>query len=284
MKKWLVLGLVIILVFAGLLSARPFVIRRVVQSVVAGGFGADVEVREVHVNLRRSTLLLTGIQFSNPPDFPGDTALEIERLHVVYRPLSLFTRTVRLSRVDMDVQRVALVTNESGQMNLEHIARRSGARERSASPSAPTPRDAVSAAREESEAAIADTQGRRAAKRMHIERLTFRLAEVEMRDYSRNAPEPRVRNYRLNLERTFSDVHNLEEVARAVGADLAMTLGPQLLRSLLDDSGVRAEDLVETITTHEGDLDELGRKPDTQTKDLQRELRRQMRALREQSE
>lgn len=284
MKKWYFLALVAVIVLVGLIFARPFVIRRVVQAVAAGGVGADIEVQEVHVNVWRSNVLLTGIQFRNPPDFPGDTAVEIERLNMSYCPLSLFTRTVRLSHMELDVRRAVLVTNEAGQMNLLHIARRGGMGEPAAPPPVPPAPEAATRNREREKFAVPEERVRRAGKKMHIERLTFRLAEVEMRDYSGEASEPHVRNYRLNLERTFSEVDSLDVVAQAVGADLAMALGPQLLLNLMEDTGVRTEDLMETISTHDGDLDELGRKLDEQTKDLQRKLRRQMRVLRDRGE
>ncbi len=282
MKLWKILVVVAMLAVVSVSLVRHWVVRNVAQAVMTEGLGAEVDVDAMSVNLWRSTVSMTGVHLRNPEGFPGDTALEIERLQATYRLSSLFSRVVRLSDVVLDVNRVVLVTNEEGDTNLDQIARRSGVRERPREDVMPVPGDA----RIEDEGPVGVRPGQEKAKERrstHIEHLTFRLGNVEMRDYSRGTPEPRVRKYRLNLERTFSDVDGVESIAQAVAMDLAMAMGPQFFRDVMEDSGVKTEDLVETITTHEGDLDELGRKLDEQTKDVQRELRRQLRSLREQA-
>ena len=282
MKVWKIMVLAAVLAVVSVSLVRHVVMRNVVQAFLAEGLGAEVDVHQTSVDLWRSTVSLTGIRLRNPDGFPGDTAVEIERLQATYRLSSLFSRAVRLSDVVLDVNRVVLVTNEEGHTNLDQIARRSGLRDRPREDTMPVPGDA----RIEDEGTVGVRPGQeqvREERSVHIEHLTFRLGNVEMRDYSRGTPQPRVRHYRLNLERTFSDVDDVASIAQAVSMDLAMAMGPQFFRDVLEDSGVTAEELVETITTHEGDLDELGRKLDEQTKDVQRELRRQLRSLREQA-
>lgn len=276
MRIWKVIVVLVILAAVGFALARHLVVRNVVQTLLAENVGAEVEIGHVDVDIWRSTVSMTGIHFRNPEGFPGDTALEINQIDVSYRFLSLFTRTVRLPEVVLDVARVVLVTNEEGETNFQHMLVNGGKRQRAG--------NAPETMAEDGEAAEAlDGEKRQASSERdtHIDRLIFRLGEVETRDHSRSRSEPAVRNYRLNLERTFTDVRKFDAVAQAVGTDLAMTAGPQLLQDVMEESDVTTEDIMETISTHEGDMDELGRKLDEQTKDLQRELRRQFRSLRE---
>lgn len=292
MRIWKIMVLVVVLAFVGIVLARQMVARSIVQSVLAENFDGEVDIETIDVDLWRSTVLLDGIHVRNPAEFPGDTALEVDRLHITYRFFSLFTRTVQLPSVTLHVKRVVMVTNEQGQNNFERLARRNNPRVAPAGESLPVPGDDPSGAGTVSDSAVPTNERERAQdksaaksrRNTHIDHLEFRLGEVEMRDYSRGAPEPSVRNYRLNLERTFSDVQDVDAVVQALGMDLAMAMGPQLIRDVMEESNVRAEDIMETITTHDGDLDELGRKLDSQTKDLQRELRRQLRGLREQDD
>ena len=280
MKILKAIVVLVVVAVIGVVLARYLVVRNIVQTVLAEQLGAEVEVGEMDVDIWRSTVSLTDIRFANPEGFHGDTALEINRLDLTYRFFSLFTRTVRLPRVVLDVNRVVMVTNEEGQTNLEQFVVEGRERDWARTEKAVVTTEETTQPVE----AVPEPRRTRARRETHIDRLDFRLGEVEMRDYSRSGPEPAVRNYRLNLERTFTDVRELESIAQAVGTDLAMTMGPQLFRDLLDDSGVRTEDLLETISEHNGDLEELGRKLDEQTKDLQRELRQQFRSLRERAE
>ncbi len=281
MRYWKWLVIVAVVAVLGVVFAQQLVIRNVVQTLLAEHAGAEVEIGEIDVDIWRSAVSLSDIQFRNPEGFPEETAVVIDRLDVTYRFFSLFTRTVRLPDVMLDVARVVVVTNEEGQNNFQHLLLDSERGEDIAAEEGVAIEEDDAAAEEMASRERARARPKRSTE---IERLVLRLGEVNMRDYSDGRPEPVKRDYRLNLERTFTDVQDFEEIAQAVGTDLAMMVGPQLLRDLVEDSGVRTEDIVETITEHDGDLDELGRKLDEQTKDLQRELRRQFRSMRDRAE
>lgn len=283
MSKWKILLIVVLVVLCGLVWSRDWIIHAASERALSRALGAPVEVDAVQSRLFGSNVELQGIRFLNPEGFPEGTALEVDRIFVRYRWASLASRIIRLPRVELDVGRVVVVTDERGKMNVNEFPALQQVRLPVPSPTATMPPPEQPAAPREVSAPEAKPVASRdkPPREAQVDTLVFRLRELEMRDYSRDPVSPKVRTYRLNYERSFEDVRDPQAVVQALSMDLAFALGPQLLRDVASDSGVDLQDLMDTVVGHEGDLEELGRKLDEQTKDLQRELRRQLRGLRE---
>lgn len=284
--KWIKIGAALIIVaVVAFALARDALVQRTVQRALSEAVDAEVELGEVRTHLFRNTVVLRDIRVLNPEGFPEGAALDINEVMIRYNLPSLLTRNVRLPEVLLDVKEVVMITNEQGTINLQQVAPQpspDAPRPQVASPPAPPAGTDEPAVIEPDRAPVAQPEPQRdpkPARELIIEKLTLRLGEIHMHDYSRGG-DPHERTYRLNFERSFEDVTDTDSVVQALMVDLAFAMGPQLMRDLMQDTNVSPDALRETIATHDGDLEDLGRKLDTQTKDLQRELRRQLRSLR----
>ncbi len=280
----------IVLVFAvvAVLAAMwlgPRMIRKALVSAVAKELGMEMTLESVDVSLWRSSVDIRGLTIVNPPDFPETEAVDVRRIFVKYEPLTLMRNTVVLPEVELDVARAVMVTRTDGVSNFQQAALRP--RPRATPPAAP-PSDPLEEALAEMTPTSTDTPAPpstppaqpkakkvKPEREVHIGKLTMKLGEVETRDYSKGPEgEPRVRTYTLNLEQIYYDVKDFDAVGTDLAVAMSFAIGPQLIQEAVEESGVTIEDLTETIMTHEGDLDELGKKLDSQTKELQRSLRK----------
>ena len=274
MKIIKVIVALVLILFIGLVLARNVLIRSTAESVLARELGADVVVRDVHTSIWRSEVILSGIEVVNSDQFPGESAFEVEEIRVTYRLGSLFSDTVHLPELVLDVRRIMLGSNENTQATLQRLL--GDPRRRAPVDDEPTAGDHPArepdpervdkdvAAEEDVDVgreavAVQET----AARDVHIDQLTIRLGAIELREW-REEGDPIVRNYILDIDREFSNVREMDEVVRVVGMDVAVAMGPQLIREALESD----------------DLQELGRQMDEDTKELQRELRDRLRSLR----
>ncbi len=271
--KWKTILFFALFIVCVLLVSHRWLLREASTRIISEALNVPVKIVQVRANVLKSEFEIKGIEILSP----DGSRLEIDRVFARYKLSSLLGRRMHFPAVDLNVDRIVLVVDEHGNTKIPHVATSRKSKELLQDIPAvqQTPREVADSSKSSSPRATPSMNNE-----VYIEWLALRLRELELRDYSRNAATPDIRTYRLNYERIFNDVHDLQALTQALSMDLAFALGPQLLRDGIRDSDVSVDDLLDTITNHEGDLEALGRKLDEQTKDLQRELRRQLRGLR----
>ena len=289
MRRFVIALLVLLLVAGGgLWLLRDRLAKRLVESALVTHLGGTPEVESLRLRPWQSRATLTGLHLDGHEDWPLDARIHIQAIDLRYRLASLFRPVVELPHLLLDIEQVTVVLREGETLNPQQwgVARREPRRERPAArPETETPppsaeRDdfADPMARTDPVEPPKATRRARQARDVSIDELTFRLGTLELHEMQPGDTAPHVRTYRLNYERTFTDIENMEEVIQALQTDLAFALVPQLLRDAFSER-VDTRAVAETVREHDGDLDDLGRKLDDETKDLQRELRQLRRNL-----
>jgi uncharacterized protein involved in outer membrane biogenesis len=293
-RRKIIIGTVVLiaLIVSTLMSGR--IARRMLVTNLEEATGMQVAVGDVEVSWRKARLQVRDLQFISDASFQHRDALFIKEVDVTYRLASLFSRRPHLTNVLLHIEKAVLVTRPDGVTNLEPLMALAGRATREAiedtSTPTPDPLDAILDEVEgnEPEQKTPDTPAEQNEEQdpveedLRIDRLIIKIGEVETRDYSKGGTEPRIRHYKLNLEQVYVDVTNMDALAERIALDFGLLLGPVWMDQVTGDVKPDADALVETIKNHDGDLNELGRKLDEETKELQRELRKQRRALMEQ--
>lgn len=190
----------------------------------ATGFG--VELGDIQVNVLRPMVRISNLKLTNPAEFPHPEALTVREAGVELAWSSLFSSTVRVRNVTLDIPRVVMVRTPEGS-NLEALSKgrkkdEAGTQEKPAPTTGP-----------ESGGQPAEPAPEKPKRALLIDAMTVKFGEMEVRQYSRRAgEEPAVLTIPVNLDRSYTNVTNIEQVAAELTMELAMRSGVGLFQQL----------------------------------------------------
>lgn len=281
MKRWWIILLVLVLLAGGgwwLLRDR--LIRRWVESALTAQLGGTPQVESVQTRPGSSRVTLSGIQLAGAEDWPLDATVRIRTIDLRYRLASLLGSVVNLPTLLLDIEQVSVTIPPDGSLDLSALGR---PRTSAADPApdgtpASTEQPATAVDTDESATAPHPPAPQRPARKrrtrdFQVDELTFRLGHIEIIETAADGGDPHVRQYRLNYERQFTDITDMEGVLQTLGTDLAFALAPHLLRDAFT-TPPRSRPETEPALPSTEELEALGRQLDAETKDVQRELRR----------
>lgn len=221
--KWIVLSLAVLGI--GLAAARPWLIRRGVERALNNSLGGDIEIGQFESSLLRSHLSLKDLRIINPDAWPTDADWIIAEITVNYNLSTLFRQTVHLREVTLDIEQIQLTLDMDSLMSLQSAAT---GRRPATSPTPPRP-DRSPAHESAPDAEVLDPPPAhpepahvhreptvRASRDLQIDQLNFRLGRIDLInalfDEIEDEPVPII----LNLEQTFYDVDDMEQVVQAL--------------------------------------------------------------------
>ena len=153
------------------------------------GFGAVVT--SLSANPCTGRVTLRGLVLTNPPAFPGADFLQLRTLEAVVGTGSLMGERLEIDTLTLDLRQLTLVKRADGRTNVDTLR-----------------------------TAVPGPAAAPAAKpRVVIGRLHVRCDTLVLADYT--AAPPRIRTYRLGLDRQFTNV-----------SGLAVLLAPAVVREL----------------------------------------------------
>jgi hypothetical protein len=228
---------------------KNVVLRGVTVRLLAQVTGFDVTMGGMDVGLLNPHVEIKDLRFRNPPDFPAGDALEVRHLLVRYDRRSLFAREIHLPEIALDIPHVQLVRRADGSTNLdgmgggpEKIGRLElpdfpgQQRHPTEPPGEPPPVErpgGEAAGPGEPEPAEGSSGGEprpeREPRTVKIDKLSMKLGDVEVKDYSRGGPEPSVLHMQLGVDREFDDVTDLQTVAGMIAAEVMVKSMPLLV-------------------------------------------------------
>lgn len=193
--------------------------------------GFDASVQSLMVNPFSGRILARGVAVNNPPTFPRAEFLQIREFEAEARLASLFTDRPVFTRLRLDIGLVALVKRPDGRTNLEvfrgYLAPTVPAGD--GRPAEPAP--------------------------LRIQRLEVRFDRFLIADYS--GRQPVVREYPLNLDRTFDNVADPRQLMLPGSLDQLIALSGAL-GSLLPGELAQAVD--QALRSSSDLVRELGRR------------------------
>jgi hypothetical protein len=191
--------------------------------------GFDVEVRSLMVNPFTGRIAAQGLVVKNPPTFPRTEFIEARALEIEADLFTLFTAKPVLQRVKIDLARLALVKRADGRTNAEvfqsYLLEDRPSPGRSATPRPP----------------------------LLIRRLEVKFDRFVLADHTRR--EPVVRDYAVNLDRTFENVTDTRQLLLPASLDQLFALGgalgsllPAEVARALDDAARSGTDAMRELT------------------------------------
>jgi uncharacterized protein involved in outer membrane biogenesis len=247
--------LVVVVLLAVVLVGRDVLIKSATRKVIQSATGFDIELGRVHVGLFSPTFEITDLKLINPEDFPEREALEIRTLRVRYDIPSLFTDTIHLPEVVIDVPKIIVLTKEDGESNLDRLG---GKKEKPVETSAAGEGEGAKA---EPTAAkeVAPAQAEKPAKNVRIDKLIVKLGTASVRRYVAGKDKPETVDAPMNVDRTFDNVTDLDQVVRVLSADILVGALPGALN-----------DINKILQSHEGDSKAAEKELSDQVKQLKR--------------
>lgn len=225
MKK-IILNIVIVLVllFVVGLVTRNAIIKSSVRNAIQQATGFDLEVGGVSAGLLSSTFEIKDLKLINPEDFPEETAIEIKRMYIGYDLKSFFSDETHLREVVLDIPRMVVVQKEDGESNLQRLSE-------------------AGKGRKEGGEKPEDKAGK-PAKKFVIDTLTLKLGTVEMHTYVQGQDKPQVQVHDLKVDRTYTDIRDLDQMATILAMAMVEGVGAQAFK-----------DIGKALQNNQGDLD-----------------------------
>ena len=188
--------------------------RKAVVWAVGRETGLNLEIGRLKMGKLGSWFEITDFRLMNPEGFEPGPCVEIARLHVRYSPRSLFSDTLRIPRLYLDIPRV-LVVEEGGASNLDPLVEKtlSAPVRPETAPSAHESRPAQTESY--SSPPPATSNGR---KNVSIGELTLKLGTLELRRRAADEDEPVIQEFVFNETVVLTNVVSPEQVVQRVAA------------------------------------------------------------------
>lgn len=223
-KRILLITLGVALAGAGAaLLLKDYVIRKMVRDATRALGGFEVTIDKADIGFLSPTIELTGVRVTNPTNYPVREAFEINRIFIRYDRRFLAGGTRHVPELDLDLARIVFVQLPDGRANLEELTR---LQEQKIVPVVPEPRtpapppppaSAGLPAPDEPPAPVVHAPAPRKQKSVLTEdltvgRLRIKIDKVDFLQYASAGEEPVRLPAEVNLDRTFEDVVDMDDV------------------------------------------------------------------------
>jgi len=189
--------------------------------------GFDVSVQSLMVNPFSGRIVARGVAINNPPTFPRSEFLQVREFEAEAEVFSLLGDRPVFTRIKLDIGLVALVKREDGRTNLEvfrgYLAPAKPGRERPAE-----------------------------SPPLRIRRLEVRFDRFLIADHT--GRQPVVRDFPLNLERSFDNVTDTRQLMLPASLDQLIALSgavggllPEELAQAVDRALRSGSDLIREL-------------------------------------
>ncbi|MDA0576509.1 MAG: AsmA family protein [Verrucomicrobia bacterium] len=224
---WLALAVLTVAVISNV------IIHRATSAVVRSQTGFDLTFDRIKVGLFRPSLEITELKLFNPPDYAERPAVYIRRAYVRYSPMVLFGRDTHLHEVVLDMPRVVVVRKADGETNLSRLGK--SVRPADVGIASATPVDWKA------------SDEKKPPRPLRIDKLTVKLGDAQLIVHSPRGGAARFRSIEMNIERTYQNVTDLNQVAL------------RLVAEIVANETVEVVNKVSTKLQRSGDMEKLGK-------------------------
>lgn len=193
MKKVVVILAILAVLAAMLVVGRNTIVKSAMIRAVGSAMGADLEVEEVRIGIRRSRVEMRGLRLKNPAGFGGGDAAVIPAIDIDYLLGALLRGKVHFREISLWIDELNIVRGEDGRLNLDALQPETETREREARREEP----------EKEEKPPTD---------FLVEKLGLRVGRANFYDLKSGRREV----IELEIDEEFSDVSNSADVWRLI--------------------------------------------------------------------
>ncbi len=223
-KILVTLALVVIIA----LLARNFIIRGVAERMIEQTTGMKADIGSIDIGILRPVVEIRDVELINPPEFPDREAFKLKTVFVRYNRSSLFSDKIELDEVTIDIESVVMVRNEEGKRNIDQLMDAAKADKKSPEPGASKPSGSGSAP---SESSGTD----KPPKDVSIDNLTVRFGDMKVIDHYKKPDQPAVYDIPVNMDRSYQNVTNINDVALYIGTEMGLRAAPALIEQAMQN-------------------------------------------------
>lgn len=210
-----VLVAVVALVLIASLFARALAVKAVAWAVERET-GLGVEIGGMEIGRFSPWFEITDFRLMNPEEFGAEAFVHIAKLRVSYKPFSLFSDSVEIPFLHLDIPRV-LIIEEEGKSNVDPlIQKRMSSLPAPRAGSAESPAEDSSPADEKPLPSMPELKS--GHKKVSIGRLDLKLGTLETRRRAAGEDEPLVQEFPFDETYVFTNVTSPEQIIQRLAA------------------------------------------------------------------
>lgn len=196
MKK-LINFLIILAVLAGvLLLAKNLIAKAAVENGVKLVTGLPLKMDKLDVSLTKSYIGIEKLELQNPKGFAEKTMLDMPEIYIDYHLGDILGGNIHMEEIRIHMEKFVVVKNADGTLNLDSLK-------------------ALQGESKEGEAKKpAEKKGE--APKIQLDVLKLSLGSVYYKDYSKNADNPSVKEFKLGIQEEYKDITDPNTLIRLI--------------------------------------------------------------------
>jgi len=113
--------LILIILVAGVVLAKDFLIKVGVETAVKQVTGLPLKIDSLKVGITTTKIDIRGLRVFNPPGFVAEPMIDIPEIYVDYSLKDMLTGKVHLSDVRLEVHEFVAVVSKEGALNINYL-------------------------------------------------------------------------------------------------------------------------------------------------------------------
>ncbi len=228
MKSFLKFILFVFIILIGLFIGRNLIAKAAIETGVHLVTGVKLSIADLNIGVGASPSVgIKNLRLHNPDGFQDPVMVDLPEFFVAYQIEPLFQGKVHLPEIRVHLKELVVIKNKSGEVNINKLippqAKKKGG------PAAEKPKEAGK------------------APAIQIDKLLLRVEKVVYKDYTARINAPSVKEFKLNLNESYT---NIENPAAVVSLIVAKALMNTTIASLTDiDLGALQSSVADTLAT-----------------------------------
>ncbi|HNX68215.1 MAG TPA: hypothetical protein PLL75_04265 [Candidatus Omnitrophota bacterium] len=179
---FLVLAVLVVLVLA-----RNIVVKTAIEVGATAVTGFPLTIQKLDINFSNTSIDIEGLVMKNPSAFQGTSFVEIPKILVDYNLTDILKGKIHLENLDFEMEKLSVVKNEKGMLNLDSLKSIQGAQKPAAQkPSQPAP------------------AGKGKAMPFQIDNFHLKVGKASYVDYSKG--QPSVQEFNVGLDERYQNI------------------------------------------------------------------------------
>lgn len=205
--------IVVLIILLGLVVLGRNIITKVaVEKGVEAATGLPLNIKKVDLGLRTTHIGIEGLSLLSPKEFGNEVMFYAPEIFVNYNLGAIVKGKVHLEDIRLDFDRLVIVKNKQGKVNLESLKSKAGKGQPS------------------QDAQKKGDAGSKKAPQIQIDHLALKVGKVIYKDYSQGG-EPVIKEFAVNISQEINDVTNIQSL---LGTIAGKALAKTALTSLVD--------------------------------------------------
>ena len=216
MKKLGIILIVLIILLIGIAIAKDAIIQSTITTVGSSIVGAPISIGHFSLGLMSQKVDIKDFKLFNPPGFPKEPLITINRVAVDFDVSSILKNKLHLPLVIFDLKEMVVVKNKDGKLNVDSLK---------------VIEEQKAAAEQKKAEKKGDEKPKAAAKEMaiQIDVLRLNVEKVILKDFSGGGENPSIQVFEVALkDKEFKNITSVQKMTTLI---MAQAMGPTAIKS-----------------------------------------------------